>query len=86
MMTPDTPSFPLPPLDAAVAIIKSGVELDGGNSVEPAWTEDEDGVLQSVSQSLFLATCSEHSRSTSCTPLDPSERRTHPAHFHLPPP
>jgi len=47
-MTPDTPSFPLIPLDAAIAAINASTEIDGKKKAEPAWTEDEEGILQSV--------------------------------------
>ena len=45
VMTPDSPSFPLQSLDAAVAASNAINE----KATDFNWTEDEEGILQSVS-------------------------------------
>ena len=45
-MTPDTPRFSIPPLDVAVAAIRSNEAI--ADSVDDTWTDDQDKLLQSV--------------------------------------
>ncbi|CAD6571711.1 MAG: hypothetical protein TREMPRED_000356 [Tremellales sp. Tagirdzhanova-0007] len=45
VMTPDTPHFTLPPLDVAVAAIRSNDAV--ADNIDVPWTDDQDGILQS---------------------------------------
>jgi len=51
-MTPDTPSFSLSGLDAAIAAKRGNSDLE--EKTDATWTEPEDGILQSVSRPASL--------------------------------
>lgn len=51
VMTPDTPAFEMSSLEMSLAGAKRTFDEDGLETMDAAisWTEDEDGILQSVS-------------------------------------